>query len=875
MFTPLRKPAGQKSAPMQVLTEDDLDLLRTGFDAEYYLSENPDIAAEIGENDPLIHFARHGWRQGRDPNPDFSTDFYLANNPDVAAAGLNPLWHYLSDGMVEGRAPNEAARAELRLPDAKALGPELAAEIDTLRKGFDTAYYMARYPDVVEAGLNPLLHFARHGWREGRDPNPDFSTAIYLADNPDVAAAGINPLLHALTVGAGPKSGRTGKEDDWLDTDLAAVIDIVRDGFDADFYLEDNPDVAEAGLDPLIHFVTEGWKEGRDPSAEFCTLFYLADNPDVAGAGVNPFWHYLTDGRAEGRAPMPGAPGAETAPETGPESGPESGPETAAQPGFDMGMQIDGMRADFDAGFYLARYPDVAKAGVDPLIHYAEHGWKEGRDPNPDFSTTYYLSANPDIEAAGCVPFWHYCAVGRGEGRYPRHPGGHRVEALFRQVPLDEQVKHWRGGRTVPDDLADVEAVLAGIRAAQAGRDTLILSVSHDNYRANPGGIQICIQREEDLAPARGAVYLNLHPALPMPRLADPDTDPVVEMLLDGTAFGHARLSTLIQAAERLQGQFDRFKMIVHQMLGLTPEGIADLARAGEARIWLWLHDYLTICPSYTLQRNGIAYCGAPPVTSNACGICLYGGERKTHAARMAAFFESLDVHVLSPSRVTADIWRDRSGLRPASLTVCPHMDLDWIDRDAEDETEEGTVSDPDTGSDKGPDEGPVTVGYLGTPVPFKGWTIFQRLVEKHDLGGNMRFVYCGARPVKLAGVDQVPVHVTTDTPDAMIDAVADQQIDLVLHWATWPETFSLSCYEALAGGAFVLTNPVSGNVAATIERLGTGAVLEDEADLIAFFDDGRAARMVAKVRALRAAKRVTHGWSQISFSAIDEEAGQ
>lgn len=33
----------------------------------------------------------------------------------------------------------------------------------------------------------------------------------------------------------------------------------------------------------------------------------------------------------------------------------------------------------FDASAYLAANPDVARAGVDPLRHYLEHGLREGR----------------------------------------------------------------------------------------------------------------------------------------------------------------------------------------------------------------------------------------------------------------------------------------------------------------------------------------------------------------------------------------------------------------------------------------------------------------------------------------------------------------
>jgi hypothetical protein len=47
----------------------------------------------------------NGFREGRDPGPDFQTDFYLKANPDVRGDGVNPLAHYLRYGRHEGRLP--------------------------------------------------------------------------------------------------------------------------------------------------------------------------------------------------------------------------------------------------------------------------------------------------------------------------------------------------------------------------------------------------------------------------------------------------------------------------------------------------------------------------------------------------------------------------------------------------------------------------------------------------------------------------------------------------------------------------------------------------------------------------------------------------
>lgn len=49
--------------------------------------------------------------------------------------------------------------------------------------------------------------------------------------------------------------------------------------FDSDFYLENYPDVKALGRDPLIHYLTNGWKENRSPSRYITTLELIATNP--------------------------------------------------------------------------------------------------------------------------------------------------------------------------------------------------------------------------------------------------------------------------------------------------------------------------------------------------------------------------------------------------------------------------------------------------------------------------------------------------------------------------------------------------------------------------------------------------------------------
>lgn len=69
-------------------------------------------------------------------------------------------------------------------------------EVARALAAFDMQYYLARYPDVAARKMDPLEHYMRFGWKEGRDPSPGFSTRNYLDHLSDVLIADTNPFLH-------------------------------------------------------------------------------------------------------------------------------------------------------------------------------------------------------------------------------------------------------------------------------------------------------------------------------------------------------------------------------------------------------------------------------------------------------------------------------------------------------------------------------------------------------------------------------------------------------------------------------------------------------------------------------------------------------
>ena len=83
-------------------------------------------------------------------------------------------------------------------------------------------------------------------------------------------------------------------------------------------------------------------------------------------------------------------------------------------------------RSHFDPLYYLNQNPDIAAAAIDPLAHYQNWGWAEGRDPNPSVDLAAvdgleYIASYGDLMAAFGVNeaagYQHFATQGLFEGR--------------------------------------------------------------------------------------------------------------------------------------------------------------------------------------------------------------------------------------------------------------------------------------------------------------------------------------------------------------------------------------------------------------------------------------------------------------------------
>ncbi|GKQ63221.1 hypothetical protein KAM338_33980 [Aeromonas caviae] len=325
---------------------------------------------------------------------------------------------------------------------------------------FDANFYRDRYPDVRESKIDPARHYCLFGWKEHRDPSLSFSTHLYLELNQDVASAGINPLFHyikhgiiegrlnslhgnlqithentaANNVEATPIINEVDKdlfvqechdvlevEYDCIDENEITnqrieieIKDIVNSGlFDAEYYMSRYPDIKLVSEDYIRHYCEIGWHQGLNPSGDFDTNAYLEAYSDIKNAGLNPFWHYVVAGRFESRL-----------------SNPLKKNIYEENDWNKIALEVEDIKLSglFDSAYYYGMYPDIQPKPSDPIRHYCEKGWREGRNPSDDFDTRGYLDVYNDIKNANINPFWHYVIAGRAESRQATPDSNNRYE---------------------------------------------------------------------------------------------------------------------------------------------------------------------------------------------------------------------------------------------------------------------------------------------------------------------------------------------------------------------------------------------------------------------------------------------------------------
>lgn len=487
----------------------------------------------------------------------------------------------------------------------------------------------------------------------------------------------------------------------------------------------------------------------------------------------------------------------------------------------------------FDSSYYLYINPDVRRADIDPLNHYLKFGWKEGRNPSNFFDTNFYLQQNQDVKNSGMNPLVHYIRFGRNEGRKPNQnffvsPVKPALE-ITRQA--DDQAVEIKASSIAPESTQNTLSAseLANTIKENSRASKFVISLSHDNYlQVTVGGVQVYIANEQKKYNQENLSYIHFFPKESIEFLADDNQSFSAGINLDGKFLGTSEIQSIIKALNLLDS-FELLDIQIHHTMGFNISFLNEILKLNNRQGNFWIHDYFSICPSYHLLRNGIEYCGAPDVRSNACTICKYGDQRKIQHTKFVDLFENNKFKFIAPSDYTIAFWQSKFPINNPNFQIRPPVQLRWLEKSGDKYH-----------------KGPVRVGFLGLPLPKKGWNTWLKLVNQISQTNKYEFFHFSSMAGDPGSYQRIHTQVTPKQPNSMIDNLIRHKIDVALLWSVVPETFSFTLHEALAAGCYIITNNLSGNIQDFVKKnTQYGLVLETEDELVDLLSSGNLVEFV------------------------------
>lgn len=809
------------------------------FDPTYYLLNNPDVRQ--ADVDPLTHFIEHGWREGRNPSQKFYTNYYLEMYEDVKIASINPLVHYLEFGKKEGRRTQPVQQfllsSEFQISSGKIkmTQNEKANEIAVVLHMF--------YEDLFEeitSYLQNLDHFDLYVSMP--ESNRKFSDKIF-ASFPDAKILftknrgrdifpfisiyrNISLLNYKYLLKIHTKKSTYREDGDAWRTDIyrkligsAEIINSIILAF------ENNQTIGIiAPKGHVVDYQTYTWPINRLKNEELArkagiNIKEITSFNFVAGS---MFWvkpealQYLKllSIELEDFEPEPLKP---------------DGALVHALERF-IGLAVE------EKGYSIYESDELGKIS-ESKRGSSNDNYPFGLPYIPKISGEENIMQPQDLYTykgeSYIRKFWLWVfPIGSKREKMAkvliediktRNPKlGNKIKQLFRFILIKEKPHH------LGSDQREINSTTLIVNPEQLSEklleylvnDEYVISLSHDNYTGIIGGVQLAVMDEQVAYNKRGIDYLHIYPLITNPRLLLNSEPFKIGLNCNGKDIGAINSEKFLNVLKRLTSK-QLLNVLIHHTMGFEISLIYRiLDEIGNKNGRFWIHDFFTLCPSYTLLCNDLFFCSAPNVNSNACLICKYGKTRRIQQHAFSKLFNDYDLEIVAPSVFTLDFWKEKSSFPFKSDKVIPHIILDW------DGTEQAR-----------PINAPLRIGFVGYPVYWKGWETWLKLVDKFS--NDVRYQFYGFTSWSSTSdrMKFVNVSVTKDNRLAMVKALKENQIDIAFLWSLCPETFSFTLYESLAAGCYVLTYKDSGNIQAYIKQnKQRGLVLENEEALFKLF---------------------------------------
>ena len=346
-----------------------------------------------------------------------------------------------------------------------------------------------------------------------------------------------------------------------------------------------------------------------------------------------------------------------------------------------------------------------------------------------------------------------------------------------------------------------------------------VLVLTHSNYVVTDAGVEKVIQGQQKLFIENEINFIAVNPIrkdIEIFGWVHSTTMSNYELIINGKDQGEIDHQDFLKllSTEGLLG------VIIHELVTFKKdERLFAFFDKVQCPIYYSVHDYAMLCYNHVLMRNNKEFCGFDPISFKKCKNCRFYLEGKLNEKWQKKFVERYpQITYLFPSVVVRDNWKKTFPVKNR-LRIVPNTKFGTQMQEYPEKLQHEKIR----------------VAFVGYGRVEKGWETWKKICKKYDQEYDLYILGDG---VCDGEVKKVPVSVAKDGPNAMVDAIRKNQIDIAFLWSTVSESYSYTFFESYVNGCYIITNPLSGNICYMTKQYQCGQIFESEEQLFTFLDD-------------------------------------
>lgn len=351
-----------------------------------------------------------------------------------------------------------------------------------------------------------------------------------------------------------------------------------------------------------------------------------------------------------------------------------------------------------------------------------------------------------------------------------------------------------------------------------------VISVSYGNYLIQSGGTDKVIREHQKIFSERDVDYLFIFPVVRTIKVAGlVKTVRYWGLDLNKKFCGLFQINDIVDLVKSFIDNGNLCHgVFIHHLWRSKVDELNKVLCFVNAPVFFILHDYYSVCSGKNLISPSGIYCGYGHDIHECKETCAYYAESIVNRKNLTCLVHYYHprIRFIAPSDFTRNVFRSTFPEFKDLFITIPHQKLSgkyikaW-QKDA-----------------------PIKIAFIGKQDDIKGWNDFKTLVRALPCSQDYVFYYLGTGEEHLVNVKVMPVSVRDQGSDAMLNALRQNKIDVVMLLSHCPETYSYTYFESYAAGCYIIGYKNSGNIADMITRVGNGIVVDRFEQLFTLLSD-------------------------------------